>query len=109
MGSLDVVKDIKAIAAECDKVVWLDCYDQGISEYQYSFLNESDIRLMNAAGMKIPLYDVQLVAESVATHLAWSYVSGEMLVLTPEKVECRKCYPQQIPHWDGVEVDMMTW
>ena len=109
VGSMDVVDDIKAIAAECDKVVWLDCYDSGISDYQYSFLNESDIKLMNAAGMKIPLYDVQLMAEAVAMHLGWSYVKGELVVLTPEKVECRKCYPQQIPHWEGVEVDRTTW
>lgn len=110
VGSLEIVSDIKAIAAPCDKLVWLDCYDQGISEYQYSFLKESDIQRMNDAGMKIPLYDVQLMAESVSTHLAWSYVKGELLVLTPEKVECRKCYPQQIPHWGGVVVDdKMTW
>lgn len=109
VGSLDVFADIKSIAAPCDKVVWLDCYDSGISEYRYSFLNESDIKLLNAAGMKIPLYDVQLMAEAVAMHLGWSYIKGELMVLTPEKVECRKCYPQQIPHLDGVEVDRTTW
>lgn len=107
-GSLELVKDIKAIAAPCEKVVWMDCYDKGISGYQYSFLNESDIAVLNAAGMMIPLYSIQLQAEALATQLAYSYIHEELLVLTPEKVECRKCFPQQIPHWDGAVVDDKT-
>ena len=109
VGSLDVVTDIKAVAEACEKAVWMDCYDQGMAGYQYSFLNESDINLMNAAGMMIPTYDKQLQAESVAKHLAYSYVKDELVVLTPEKVECRKSYPQQISHWDGEVVDMTDW
>ena len=109
LGSLDIVTDIRAIAAPCVRAVWMDCYDQGMSGYQYSFLNESDINLMNAAGMMIPTYDKQLQAESVAKHLAYSFVKDELVVLTPEKVECRKSYPQQIPHWDGEVVDMTDW
>ena len=109
LGSLDIVTDIRAIAAPCDRAVWMDCYDQGMAGYQYSFLNESDINLMNAAGMMIPTYDKQLQAESVAKHLAYSYVKDELVVLTPEKVECRKSYPQQIPHWDGEVADMTDW
>ena len=109
LGSLDIVTDIRAIAAPCDRAVWMDCYDQGMAGYQYSFLNESDINLMNAAGMMIPTYDKQLQAESVAKHLAYSYVKDELVVLTPEKVECRKSYPQQISHWDGEVVDMTDW
>ena len=107
LGSLDVVADIKAIAAPCERAVWMDCYDQGMTGYKYSFLNESDIYLMNAAGMMIPTYDKQLQAEAVSKHLAYSYISKELVVLTPEKVECRKSYPQQIPHWDG-KVDDQT-
>ena len=109
LGSLDVVADIKAIAAPCERAVWMDCYDQGMSGYQYSFLNESDINHMNAAGMMIPTYDKQLQAEAVAKHLAYSYIRTELVVLTPEKVECRKSYPQQIPHWDGKVEDMTDW
>ena len=109
LGSLDIVADIKAIAAPCDRAVWMDCYDQGMAGYQYSFLNESDINIMNAAGMMIPTYDKQLQAESVTKHLAYSYVKDELVVLTPEKVECRKSYPQQIPHWDGEVIDMIDW
>ena len=109
LGSLDVIADIKAIAAPCERAVWMDCYDQGMSGYQYSFLNESDITLMNAAGMVIPTYDKQLQAEAVAKHLAYSYIRTELVVLTPEKVECRKSYPQQIPHWDGKVEDMTDW
>ena len=109
LGSLDVVADIKAIAAPCEKAVWMDCYDQGMSGYQYSFLNESDINLMNAAGMMIPTYDKQLQAEAVSKHIAYSYITNELVVLTPEKVECRKSYPQQIPHWDGKLEDMTDW
>ena len=109
LGSLDVVADIKAIAAPCERAVWMDCYDQGMTGYKYSFLNESDINLMNAAGMMIPTYDKQLQAEAVSKHLAYSYISKELVVLTPEKVECRKSYPQQIPHWDGKVEDMTDW
>ena len=109
LGSLDVVADIKAIAAPCERAVWMDCYDQGMSGYQYSFLNESDINLMNAAGMMIPTYDKQLQAEAVSKHIAYSYITNELVVLTPEKVECRKSYPQQIPHWDGKVEDMTDW
>ena len=109
LGSLDIVADIKAIAASCEKAVWMDCYDQGMTAYQYSFLNESDINLMNAAGMMIPTYDKQLQAEAVSKHLAYSYISKELIVLTPEKVECRKSYPQQIPHWDGKVEDKTDW
>ena len=109
LGSLDVVADIKAIAAPCERVVWMDCYDQGMSGYQYSFLNESDINLMNAAGMMIPTYDKQLQAEDVSNYIAYSYIINELVVLTPEKVECRKSYPQQIPHWDGKVEDMTDW
>ena len=109
LGSLDVVADIKAIAAPCERAVWMDCYDHGMSGYQYSFLNESDINLMNAAGMMIPTYDKQLQAEAVSKHIAYSYITNELVVLTPEKVECRKSYPQQIPHWDGKLEDMTDW
>ena len=109
LGSLDVVADIKAIAAPCERAVWMDCYDQGMSGYQYSFLNESDINLMNAAGMMIPTYDKQLKAEAVSKHIAYSYITNELVILTPEKVECRKSYPQQIPHWDGKVEDMTDW
>ena len=109
LGSLDVVADIKAIAAPCERAVWMDCYDQGMSGYQYSFLNESDINLMNTAGMMIPTYDKQLQAEAVSKHIAYSYITNELVVLTPEKVECRKSYPQQIPHWDGKVEDMTDW
>lgn len=109
LGSLDVVADIKAIAAPCERAVWMDCYDQGMSGYQYSFLNESDINLMNAVGMMIPTYDKQLQAEAVSKHIAYSYITNELVVLTPEKVECRKSYPQQIPHWDGKVEDMTDW
>lgn len=109
LGSLDIVADIKAIAAPCERAVWMDCYDQGMSGYQYSFLNESDINLMNAAGMMIPTYDKQLQAEAVSKHIAYSYITNELVVLTPEKVECRKSYPQQIPHWDGKLEDMTDW
>jgi RecB family exonuclease len=108
-GSSDMVTDVKAIAEPCDRAVWLDCYDRGLSGYQYSFLNESDIRLLNAAGMMIPLYETQLKAEAVATHIAYSYITDELVVLTPEKVECRKCYPQQIPHWDNSAEDLTAW
>lgn len=109
LGSLDIVSDIKAIAAPCERTVWMDCYDQGMAGYKYSFLNESDINLMNAAGMMIPTYDKQLQAEAVSKHLAYSYISKELVVLTPEKVECRKSYPQQIPHWDGKVDDKTDW
>ena len=109
LGSLDIVADIKAIAAPCERAVWMDCYDQGMTGYKYSFLNESDINLMNAAGMMIPTYDKQLQAEAVSKHLAYSYISKELVVLTPEKVECRKSYPQQIPHWDGKVDDKTDW
>ena len=109
LGSLDVVADIKAIAAPCERAVWMDCYDQGMSGYQYSFLNESDINLMNTAGMMIPTYDKLLQAEAVSKHIAYSYITNELVVLTPEKVECRKSYPQQIPHWDGKVEDMTDW
>lgn len=109
LGSLDVVADIKAIAAPCERAVWMDCYDQGMSGYQYSFLNESDINLMNAAGMMIPTYDKQLQAEAVSKHIAYSYITNELVVLTPEKVECRRSYPQLIPHWDGKVEDMTDW
>ena len=109
LGSLDVVADIKAIAAPCERAVWMDCYDQGMTGYKYSFLNESDINLMNAAGMMIPTYDKQLQAEAVSKHIAYSYITNELVVLTPEKVECRKSYPQQIPHWDGKVEDMTDW
>lgn len=109
IGSLDIVADIKAIAAPCERAVWMDCYDQGMTGYKYSFLNESDINLMNAAGMMIPTYDKQLQAEAVSKHLAYSYISKELVVLTPEKVECRKSYPQQIPHWDGKVDDKTDW
>ena len=109
LGSLDIVADIKAIAAPCERAVWMDCYDQGMAGYKYSFLNESDINLMNAAGMMIPTYDKQLQAEAVSKHLAYSYISKELVVLTPEKVECRKSYPQQIPHWDGKVDDKTDW
>ena len=108
-GSLDVVSDIKAIAAPCERAIWMDCYEQGMSGYQYSFLNESDIRLLNDSGMMIPLYDTRLQAESVTTQLAYSYVTGELVILTPEKVENRKCYPLQIPGWDGKCTDKTTW
>lgn len=108
-GSLDIVADIKVIAAPCERAVWMDCYDQGMTGYEYSFLNESDINLMNAAGMMIPTYDKQLQAEAVSKHLAYSYISKELVVLTPEKVECRKSYPQQIPHWDGKVNDKTDW
>lgn len=109
LGSLDIVADIKAIAAPCERAVWMDCYDQGMIGYKYSFLNESDINLMNAAGMMIPTYDKQLQAEAVSKHLAYSYICKELVVLTPEKVECRKSYPQQIPHWDGKVDDKTDW
>lgn len=109
LGSLDIVADIKAIAASCERAVWMDCYDQGMTGYKYSFLNESDINLMNAAGMMIPTYGKQLQAEAVSKHLAYSYISKELVVLTPEKVECRKSYPQQIPHWDGKVDDKTDW
>ena len=109
LGSLDIVVDIKAIAAPCERAVWMDCYDQGMTGYKYSFLNESDINLMNAAGMMIPTYDKQLQAEAVTKHLAYSYISKQLVVLTPEKVECRKSYPQQIPHWDGKVDDKTDW
>ena len=109
LGSLEIVADIKAIAAPCERAVWMDCYDQGMTGYKYSFLNESDINLMNAAGMMIPTYDKQLQAEAVSKHLAYSYISKELVVLTPEKVECRKSYPQQIPHWDGKVDDKTDW
>ena len=109
VGSLDIVADIKAIAASCPRAVWMDCYDQGMSGYQYSFLNESDINIMNAAGMMIPTYDMQLQAETVAKHIAYSYVKNQLIVLTPEKLECRKSYPQQIPHWDGKMDDKTDW
>lgn len=109
IGSLDIVADIKAIAAPCERAVWMDCYDQGMTGYKYSFLNESDINLMNAAGMMIPTYDKQLQAEAVSKHLAYSYICKELVVLTPEKVECRKSYPQQIPHWDRKVDDKTDW
>lgn len=109
LGSLDIVADIKTIAAPCERAVWMDCYDQGMTGYEYSFLNESDINLMNAAGMMIPTYDKQLQAEAVSKHLAYSYISKELVILTPEKVECRKSYPQQIPHWDGKVDDKTDW
>jgi ATP-dependent helicase/DNAse subunit B len=32
-----------------------------------------------------------------------------LVVLTPEKVECRKSYPQHIPHWDGKVEDKTDW
>lgn len=109
LGSLEIVSDVKAIAAPCERAVWLDCVDQGMSGYMYSFLNESDINLMNDAGMMIPAYDKQLQAETVSKHLAYSYISKELVVLTPEKVECRKSYPQQIPHWDGKVDEKTDW
>lgn len=108
VGSVDIVNDMKAIAEPCEKVVWMDCYDQGMSNYQYSFFKETDIEKMNEAGMMIPRYETQLQAEAVARHLAYSFVKEELVVLTPEMVECRKSYPQQIPHWDGTIDDSMT-
>ena len=108
-GSHEVVGDMKAIAADCRKAVWMDCYDKGISSYTYSFINSKDISLLNEAGMMIPLYDQQLNAEGVAMQLAYSYIKDELVVLTPEKVECSKMYPVQIPHHDMSEQDMTQW
>ena len=109
MGSLDVVTDIKAVAEACEKAVWMDCYDQGMPGYEYSFLNDSDISLLNKAGMMIPLYDNQLQQEAVARHLAYANIKKELVILTPEKVECRKSYPQQVPHLDSAIEDKTSW
>ena len=109
VGSLDVVTDIKSVAESCESAVWMDCYDQGMPGYEYSFLNDSDISNLNKAGMMIPLYDTQLKAEDVSKHLAYANIKKELVILTPEKVECRKCYPQQIPHLSNVMDDQTTW
>ena len=108
-GSHEVVGDVKAIAERCSKTVWLDGYDKGISSYAYSFINNNDISLLNAAGMMIPLYDQQLNAEGVAMQLAYSYIEDELVVLAPEKVECSKMYSVQIPHHDRSEEDKTQW
>lgn len=104
-GSHEVVADMKAIAHECDRAVWMDGYDRGVSSYAYSFINNHDISRLNEAGMMIPLYDQQLMAENVAMQLAYSYVKKELVVLSPEKIESRKMYPVQIPHWNGEDKD----
>ena len=104
-GSHEVVADMKAIAHECDKAVWMDGYDRGVFSYAYSFINDLDISRLNEAGMMIPLYDQQLMAENVAMQLAYSYVKKELVVLSPEKIESRKMYPVQIPHWKGEDKD----
>lgn len=109
VGSLDVVTDIKAVAESCEKAVWMDCYDQGMPGYEYSFLNDSDICLLNKAGMMIPLYDNQLQQEAVARHLAYANIKKELVILTPEKVECRKSYPQQVPHLDSAIEEKTSW
>ena len=108
-GSIEAVKDIKSIAEPCETAVWMDCYDQGMPGYEYSFLNASDIRALNDAGMVIPLYESQLQADAVTRHLAYANITKQLTILTPEKVEGRKCYPQHLPHWDGDAEDMTAW
>lgn len=108
-GTIEVVSDIKAIAADCHKAVWMDCYDRGITNYTYSFLTHKDIVLLNQASMMIPLYESRLKAESVAMHLALSHIKGELVILTPEKVEGRRQYPTTLSHWDGEPKDMTQW
>ena len=109
VGSIETVTDVKAIAAPCERAVWLDCYEKGMAGYQYSFLNDSDIKCLNDAGMMIPLYADQLKAEAVAMHIGYANVKKELVVLTPEKVEGTKFYPCLIPHWDGEPEDMTQW
>ena len=108
-GAIEVVSDIKAIASDCSKAVWMDCYDRGITNYTYSFLTHADIVLLNQAGMMIPLYESRLKAESVAMHLALSHIKDELIILTPEKVEGRRQYPMALSHWDGEGADMTQW
>ena len=48
----------------------MDGYDRGVFSYAYSFINDLDISRLNEAGMMIPLYDQQLMAENVAMQLA---------------------------------------
>lgn len=108
-GSIEIIKDIKAIAGNCDKVVWLDCYDRGMINYPYSFLNNEDIKTLNKQGMRIPLYDTLLQAEAIAMQIAFSHIKKELLILTPEKIEGRKQYPIQITHSDVEINDNTSW
>ena len=105
----EVVEDMKAVAAECKKAVWMDAYEKGASAYAYSFLNDEDILELNKAGMLIPLYDNQLKADDAAMQIAYAFVKEELVVLTPERVECVKKYPVQIPHWCGSVMDKTMW
>lgn len=108
-GSVEVVPDIRAIASDCDRVVWTDCVDRGMGAYAYSFLPEDDISKLNDAGMKIPMHGSVLKAEALAAELAFAHIRKELVVLVPGRMEGRSQYPVHIGHWDGKVEDMCQW
>lgn len=53
-GSPDVISDITQLVDRADKVCWLGCVGASLPHYPFDFLNTSEIKMLNQAGIAIP-------------------------------------------------------
>jgi len=72
LGSYDMLKDIKGLASEMGKVVWMDCVGKPRPRYAYSFLNPKDIQKLQQNGLDIPNPQLEMLASDFAEKLAVS-------------------------------------
>ena len=84
LGSYDMLKDLKGLAVSGKTVIWMDCVRKPRPRYEYAFMNPTDIKELQKAGLMIPDATLEMQASDFAEKLAVSRAE-KILALVPQR------------------------
>ena len=83
LGSYDMLKDIKGLASKQKTVIWMDCVRKPRPQYEYAFINPSDIEKLKST-LDIPDASLEMQASDFAERLAISRTEN-IIALIPQR------------------------